>query len=126
MTGNSVALDTNQAIAVLNGVAGAVEWLGRFESVCIPIIVIAELKFGALKSRNAGPNLQRISDLCDQCALLDIRLSTTDCYANLRLACEAPEGPFPKTTYGLHLFVLTMAFPLRLTTRTFPSSRVCH
>ncbi len=41
MSGSSVALDTNRAIAVLNGEEGIAQWLGRFPEVCLPCLLSA-------------------------------------------------------------------------------------
>jgi predicted nucleic acid-binding protein len=51
MTGNEVALDTNQAIAVLSDRADMGRWLEAFDGVYLPVPVVGELRHGALNSR---------------------------------------------------------------------------
>jgi predicted nucleic acid-binding protein len=54
-----VALDTNIAIAVLNGDPAVVPILREHSSVCLPHPVLGELYFGALNSRRAEANIER-------------------------------------------------------------------
>ena len=48
MNGSRVALDTNQAIAVLNAAADVGTWITSFGEVFLPVPVVGELRFGAL------------------------------------------------------------------------------
>ena len=52
-----VALDTNVAIATLNGEIGVINKLRNATQVFLPLPVIGELLFGALNSRHAQANL---------------------------------------------------------------------
>jgi hypothetical protein len=51
MSGDEIALDTNQAIAVLNGAGDAAQWILAFTKVHLPVPVVGELRFGALNSQ---------------------------------------------------------------------------
>lgn len=112
MNGNSVALDTNQAIAILNGFADARNWLVQFDTIFLPIVVIAELRFGALKSRNSTPNLQRVDKLIGQCEVLGVRLETTIAYAELRLALRSIGKPIPENDVWIASICLDHGIPL--------------
>ena len=81
MNGTEVACDTNVAIAVLNDRDDAGNWAQSFSHVCLPVPVIGELRFGALKSHRSVQNLDRIEMLISQCTVLDATLVTTDFYA---------------------------------------------
>lgn len=50
MNGNSIALDTNIAVHVLNGRPDVIQFLGAFTDLCLPVPVIGELRYGALNS----------------------------------------------------------------------------
>ena len=62
MSGNSVALDTSVAIAVLAGEAGALlaNPVGEF---LLPVPVVGELRYGALNSRRSAENLAEVERL---------------------------------------------------------------
>ena len=49
----AVALDTNIAIAVLNGQKAVIEKLTAFEMIYLPVTVSGELLFGAKNSKTA-------------------------------------------------------------------------
>src|SRR5436853_256181 len=94
--GNRIALDTNVAIAVLNDSGGMGGWVQSFQHVVLPVPVVGELRFGAVKSSRRESNLQRIQALITQCQVLDIRLSTTEAYARIRLALKKRGRPIPE------------------------------
>ena len=59
MSGNSVALDTSVAIAVLAGQAGS--FLSQsVPEFLLPVPVIGELRYGALNSRRSTENLAEV------------------------------------------------------------------
>jgi len=96
MTGNSIALDTNQAIAWLNGRPGMDLWITRFSNVYLPVIVIGELRFGALKSLRAGNNISKIESLISRCGILEVKENTAAVYARLRLGLMQKGRPIPE------------------------------
>ena len=51
MNGNKIIIDTNQVILILNN-SGNISWLKEYDQIYLPAIVIGELYFGALKSKN--------------------------------------------------------------------------
>lgn len=86
MSGGSVALDTNRAIAVLNGAPGVAQWLAGFSDVFLPAAVIGELKYGALNSQRAKENLDRVERLIASCGFflspVQLRPSTRNSGSN--------------------------------------------
>ena len=84
MSGNSVALDTSVAIAVLAGQAGTLLSQSR-EEILLPVPVIGELWYGALNSRRSAENLVEVERLVSRCRVLDIAAATAAVYARLRL-----------------------------------------
>lgn len=79
MSGGSVALDTNRAIAVLNGAPGVAQWLAGFSDVFLPAAVIGELKYGALNSQRAKENLDRVERLIASCRVSSCHRYNCDC-----------------------------------------------
>lgn len=91
-----VALDTNTAIAVLNGETVAVDKLQNASRVYLPLPVVGELLFGALNSRNAETNLSRIQQLIQRCKVLEMRLETASLYARVRVSLKQKGRPIPE------------------------------
>lgn len=96
MTGNSLCLDTNVAISVLNGDSSVVDWLRGFSRLYLPTPVIAELRFGALNSGHAQDNLHRVDALTARIIALDITAATAEVYARLRFALKRQGRPIPQ------------------------------
>lgn len=94
--GNKIALDTNTAIAILNQKAGPSQWIQEFEEVFLPVVVIGELRFGALKSKRIAANLLRVQDFVSRCQILEVQLQTTDVYARLRMGLRKVGRPIPE------------------------------
>lgn len=96
MSGNSIALDTNQAIALLNGQADIAVWLQGFNDIILPVIVIGELRYGAANSKNVAANSERIEKLIPTCRVIEVKAATTEVYARLRLALKKKARPIPE------------------------------
>lgn len=95
MSGNSVALDTSVAIAVLAGQAGTL--LSRpLGEILLPVPVIGELRYGALNSRRSAENLAEVERLVSRCRALDITATTAAVYARLRLHLKENGKPIPE------------------------------
>ena len=112
MTGSSVALDTNQAIRVLNDVAAVVAWLNSFSEVCLPVTVLGELRFGAMKPARPPANLSKIESLAARCRLRDIRGTTTERYARVRFDLLRKGRPIPENDVWIAATCLEHGVPL--------------
>jgi tRNA(fMet)-specific endonuclease VapC len=119
MTGSSIALDTNQAVHVLNDVAEVISWLNGFGELCLPVTVVGELRFGALKSTRAQANLERVEALAARCTLLDARLSTADFYARSRFDLLRKGRPIPENDIWIAAACLQHNVPLATDDRHF-------
>ena len=86
-----VVLDANIAIAAMNGVPTVVDRLAamRGGDVGIPIVAIAELAYGARRSRRAAQNLERIASLRRIIATLPLTEAIVDRYAIVRADLES-------------------------------------
>ena len=111
-SGSSIALDTNRVIAVLNGQAAAVAALQGWTEVCLPIPVVAELRFGALNSQNAQQNLSRVEGIVSRCRILTATLPTADAYARLRLLLKRNGTPVPENDLWIAALCLEYGLPL--------------
>ena len=96
MNGNSIALDTNIAVHVLNGVPEVVQFLGTFAQLCLPVPVIGELRYGALNSARPAPNLERVERLLARCRPLLADVATAEAYARIRFDLKRQGTPIPE------------------------------
>ena len=96
MNGNRIALDTNRAIAVLNGASEAVSALAAISFVELPVAVVAELRYGALSSQRAAENLARIEQLAASCGVLNATTATAEVYGRVRSELRRRGTPIPE------------------------------
>lgn len=90
------ALDTNIAIAVLNGEPAVVDKLRNTTQVFLPLPVVGELLFGALNSRHLETNLSRIQQLIQRSIILEMRSETASLYAKTRMSLKQKGRPIPE------------------------------
>jgi predicted nucleic acid-binding protein len=84
-------LDANAAIAAMNGVGSVRHRLAAVpgSEVGVPMVAVAELLFGAHKSRRRDENLGRIAALRRSIAVLPLSDRLVDLYGENRAALEA-------------------------------------
>jgi tRNA(fMet)-specific endonuclease VapC len=112
MTGDEVALDTNQAIQILNGIRTTGEWLVQYASVFLPVVVIGELKYGALNSASSDKNLAKVQQLADEFRTLEISSNTTIHYARTRVSLKQSGTPIPENDLWIAAICLEHNLPL--------------
>lgn len=95
------ALDTNAVIAALNGIESVVGRLSRVPAsdVGVPIVVLAELLYGAYRSRRREENSRKVESLQRRVSTLALCLPVADRYGSIR-AKLAREG-MVKTDFDL-------------------------
>ncbi len=113
VSGNSVALDTSVAIAVLAGQAGTLLSQSPGE-ILLPVPVIGELRYGALNSRSSVENLAEVDRLVSRFRALDITATTAAVYARLRLDLKEKGRPIPEN--GLWIAALCVEHQVPLAT----------
>lgn len=112
MNGNRVALDTNQAIAVLNATGAVGSWIRSFQEVLLPVPVVGELRFGALNSRNPDRNTERVEQLVSQCGVLGADLDTAGVYARIRMNLRSKGKPIPENDVWIAAICAQHSVPL--------------
>lgn len=112
MTGDRIALDTNEAIAVLNDSGNAGQWVTAYAAVHLPVPVVGELRFGAMNSRRAGDNRQRVEALVACCTVLDVNVTTADVYATIRLGLKQAGRPIPENDVWIAALCIQHGLPL--------------
>jgi tRNA(fMet)-specific endonuclease VapC len=110
--GSRLALDTNKAIDILNGEAGIEQRLQPDAHVCLPVVVLGELIYGALNSTRSNENLERVERLRLHCEVLPISAATADQYARARLQLKKTGRPIPENDLWIAASCLEHSMPL--------------
>lgn len=112
MTGNSVALDTNIAVRVLNDVQATIQWLSGFTEILLPVIVVGELRYGAVNSTRATANLSRVDALSSRCRQLIVDSETADYYCKVRRGLKRKGSPIPENDVWIASQCVQHSLPL--------------
>jgi tRNA(fMet)-specific endonuclease VapC len=112
MNGADIALDTNQAIAVLNGTGDTPQWIQTFTGIYLPVPVVGELRFGALNSQRAAQNLRRVGQLISRCQVLNATVSTAEVYARIRIQLKRKGKPIPENDIWIAAVCVERGLPL--------------
>ncbi|AEE51804.1 type II toxin-antitoxin system VapC family toxin [Haliscomenobacter hydrossis] len=114
-----IALDTNVAIALLNGNSEIVTIIQSFDSIYLPITVCGELLYGAKNSAKSKTNLEFYRNFINACAILDTNAIVADEYSDIRLELKSKGNPIPENdiwiaalcrAYGIPLYTLDRHF----------------
>ncbi len=112
MTGDRIALDTSEAIAVLNNADDAGRWIAAFPVVHLPVPVVGELRFGAMNSQRANENCERVEALVKRCRVLDADVTTAKVYASVRLRLKQAGKPIPENDVWIAALCVQHDLPL--------------
>ncbi len=93
---NTIALDTNIAIDVLNGKPQVIDLMRQKEIICLPVTVCGELLFGAKNSGNRIKNESKYRTFIESCIVLDTNTLVAEAYAEIRLALKQKGKPIPE------------------------------
>ncbi len=93
---NTIALDTNIAVDVLNGKGETIRLLEGYEILCLPVTVCGELLFGAKNSASRTKNENKYRAFIESCVILDSNSLVAQEYAQIRLALKQKGKPIPE------------------------------
>jgi len=112
VTGSEIALDTNQAIDVLNSTGDSGTWIHTYTRVSDPVPVVGELRFGALNSARAESNLKKLEMFLNGCTILPITDDTTRVYAQIRVELRKKGTPIPANDVWIAALSVQHKIPL--------------
>lgn len=117
MTGDSARflLDTNIVIAYLNAEPRVVSRLETSQGLILPVVALAELCYGALKSTRPEENSRRVEDVASAVPLLSVDAETARVCAWTRMELQKLGKPVP--TNDLWIAALARQHDLTLVTR---------
>jgi tRNA(fMet)-specific endonuclease VapC len=108
VTLGAIALDTNAAIALLNGDLSVVRETERHATVYLPATVVGELRFGAYRSARRSHNLVKIDALEMRCTVLEVNSGIADTYGRLRADLFGKGAPIPENDIWIAATVLAV------------------
>jgi len=89
----SYLLDTNAAIAALNGDSAVLKLVDEAETVYVPSIVLGELYYGAEKSGRVEANIQHIDEFANRRLVLNCDRETARWYGRIEFALRSKGQP---------------------------------
>lgn len=107
-----IALDTNAAIDILNGVQPTVNRILDYTVVYLPSITCGELLFGAENSFKKEENKKRILDLINLSTILNVNLLVSELYAQIRKQLKDLGKPIPENDIWIAATCLAYDVPL--------------
>jgi tRNA(fMet)-specific endonuclease VapC len=107
-----IALDTNTAIALLNGQEAVHKHLSTFDTICLPVTVCGELIFGAKNSGLSQKNEKKYLEFINECELMDINMIVADTYAKVRLQLKKAGKPIPENDIWIAAICIVNSIPL--------------
>jgi tRNA(fMet)-specific endonuclease VapC len=112
MNGNNIALDTNQAIAILNGRIAEEDLAAHAAQWCIPVTVAGELIYGSLNSGRHADNLKNVLKLVSRRRILNTTFKTAEIYTNIPHSLKKQGRPIPENDVWIAAICLEMDMPL--------------
>ena len=108
-------LDTNIAIALLNGDRAITQQVENIPTVRLSVTIVGELLYGAEKSQRTDSNRQRIQPLLDRLKTIRPDLETANRYAIIKNQLRTKGRPIPEN--DLWIAAIAVQHNLILVTR---------
>jgi tRNA(fMet)-specific endonuclease VapC len=112
-------LDTNALSAVADDDPGVVAVLARADQMAIPVIVLGEYRYGIAQSRNRSIYEAWLTELLNDCMVLDINEPTTHHYAEITLELKRKGKPIPTNDLWIAALCRQHGLPLLSRDRHF-------
>ena len=112
MSSSEFAIDTNAAVAFMEGDAAATARVGAASTVFMPVVVLGELYFGAEKSTQIAANLARVEALRSGITLLDCDAQTAREFGRLNHLLRRKGTPIPENDMWIAACALQHRLPL--------------
>ncbi len=90
-----VLLDTNVVIAIFAGEPAAITRIMACQQAFLPVVVLGELHFGALRSTRRADNIARIQNFARSVATLPCTGDTATQYADIKANLAVKGRPIP-------------------------------
>jgi predicted nucleic acid-binding protein len=114
-----VILDTNALSAVADGDAAAVTQIARSRALAVPVIVLAEYRFGFAQSRQRAAYERWLVKFLSACRVLEISADTAILYAEVRWELKRAGTPIPANDAWIAALCRQHALPILSRDRHF-------
>ena len=112
-------LDTNALSAMADDDPGVAAVLARADQVAIPVIILGEYRHGIAQSRNRSTYEGWLTELLNDCMVLDINEATTRYYAEIVLELKRKGKPIPTNDIWIAALCRQHSLPLLSRDRHF-------
>ena len=112
MTGSKIVFDTNIIIDLFKKNQQVRNVVARTDAVCIPLIVLGELRLGARRSLERSVKEKEIADFMATSVLLLLNEHTTNLYADLKAALLEKGRPIPENDIWIAAIAVQQNLPL--------------
>jgi tRNA(fMet)-specific endonuclease VapC len=114
-----VILDTNALSAVADDDPGVAAVLARADQMAIPVIVLGEYRHAIAQSRNRSTYEAWLTELLNDCLVLDINEPTSHYYAEIVLELKRKGKPIPTNDIWIAALCRQHSLPLLSCDRHF-------
>ena len=97
---NDYLLDTNAAIARIRKDADLETLIGSADQICVPVIVLGELFYGAENSQRVEENIRQVEELITNTVVLDCDTGTAREFGRIARALRLKGRPIPENDSG--------------------------
>ncbi len=112
-------LDTNALSAAADDDPGVAAALARADQVAIPVIVLGEYRYGIAQSRNRSAYEAWLTELRNDCMVLDVNEPTAGFYAEIVLELKRKGNPIPTNDIWIAALCREHSLPLLSRDRHF-------
>lgn len=114
-----IALDTNAVIAYRAGLTQVCDIIQKAERLFMPVIVLGELLYGAINSKNPEKNQEAIKTFLSHTILISVDENIAFRYSSLRLELKKKGRPAPENDLWIAAICLDFGLPLLTNDRHF-------
>lgn len=108
----SIALDTNIVVDILNNKQSTIGLLKDFPVICLPIVVCGELLYGALNSKKHNTNVPLLHNFINSCSILETNILVAEQYGEIRLQLKLSGKPIPENDIWIAALCVVNEIPL--------------
>lgn len=112
-------LDTNALSAMAYDDPGVAAVLARADQMAIPVIVLGEYRHGIAQSRNRGAYEAWLTELLNDCMVLDVNEPTTHYYSEVVFELKRKGKPIPTNDIWIAALCRQHSLPLLSRDRHF-------
>jgi tRNA(fMet)-specific endonuclease VapC len=107
-----LAIDTHIAVPLINRDPGFRQFTRGYVQLCMPVVVLAELHHGILRSNAVSQNLEQLEQFIRRCEILVLDATGAMAWAELRLKLISLGRPIPRDDLWIAAICIGHQVPL--------------